>query len=138
MTTVTPGAKIAGEESAHCGQGSVRRQGGKPVTSPLVIGLDLSAVHARFDQLEALMATAAEEITALTGRFDALNAVVVDIHADFLAFRESCAGSRAWACSSASARNPSLDAALHVKLVNRSSEWPIHDRVKSRTRSSEL
>ena len=64
------------------------------MTSPLVIGLDLSAVHARFDILEALMATAAEEITALTGRFDALNAVVVDIHADFLAFRDAMLAER--------------------------------------------
>ena len=65
------------------------------MTSPIApFGLDLTAVHARFDTLEASMATAAEQITALTGRFDALNDVVADIHADFVAFRDAMTAER--------------------------------------------
>lgn len=58
------------------------------MTSPFApFGLDLSAVHARFDQLEALVATAAEQITALSARVD-------DIHADFTALVAALAAER--------------------------------------------
>lgn len=43
------------------------------MTSPIALfGLDLSAVHARFDALEARMATETEQITALTAKVDDL------------------------------------------------------------------
>lgn len=58
------------------------------MTSPFApLGLDLSAVHSRFDHLEALMATAAEQITTLSAKVD-------DIHADFTALVTALAAER--------------------------------------------
>ena len=61
---------------------------------PVVVTVDLTPVLARLDSLEALLSTAAEQINALTGRFDALNDVVVDVHADFVAFRDAMLAER--------------------------------------------
>jgi len=58
------------------------------VTSPFApFGLDLSGLYARFDTLEASMATAAEEITALSAKVD-------DIAGDFAALLEALAAER--------------------------------------------
>jgi uncharacterized coiled-coil protein SlyX len=49
------------------------------LSAPLVpFGLDLSAVFARFDHLEELMATEAEQITALSTKLDD---VIADVRA---------------------------------------------------------
>lgn len=50
---------------------------------PLTIGFDLSAVFARFNQLEELiMATATEALTALAAKEDANHAALLDLFAD--------------------------------------------------------
>lgn len=48
------------------------------MTAPFVFGIDLSAVTHRLDTLEASMATAAEQLTALTAKVDD---VVADVRA---------------------------------------------------------
>ncbi len=61
---------------------------------PVVVTVDLTAVLTRLDHLEALMATAAEQITALADKISAQGAVIVDIAADFRALREAMQAER--------------------------------------------
>ena len=52
------------------------------MTAPLVLGIDLSAVFARLDQLEAHMSAIDDALAALTAQDDALAASVTDLIAD--------------------------------------------------------
>lgn len=54
-------------------------------TPPVVVYVDLTAVHTRLDTLEALVSTAAEQIDALSVKTDGLTALITDVAADFAA-----------------------------------------------------
>lgn len=52
------------------------------MTAPITFSVDLTAVHARFNTLEILMATVTEALTALQAQSDANHAAVADLVAD--------------------------------------------------------
>jgi uncharacterized coiled-coil protein SlyX len=54
----------------------------------------LLLILSRFDALEALVATAAEQIDALTARVDAQGALLTDVAADFAAFKTAMEAER--------------------------------------------
>lgn len=65
-----------------------------PTPSPVVVYVDLTPVLARLDTLEALMATAAEQINALSAKVDAQTALITDIQSDFAALVAALAAER--------------------------------------------
>lgn len=82
------------------------------MTAPLVVGIDLSAIHTRLDRLETLMETAAAQIEAMSARVD-------DIHADFTALvaalnaeRENLTEAGQAALDAATAKLTALDEAV--------------------------
>ena len=64
-----------------------------PSTGEAVLA-SLNVILVKVIHLEELMATAAEQITALTARVDTLGTLVVDIAADFAAFKAAMEAER--------------------------------------------
>jgi peptidoglycan hydrolase CwlO-like protein len=54
----------------------------------------IERIEMKIDNLGGLMATAAEQITALSVKVDALAATTADIHADFTAFKDAMEAER--------------------------------------------
>jgi hypothetical protein len=82
------------------------------LVAPFGFGLDLSAVHARFDHLEVLMATAAEQLTALSARVDDIAADFTALVAALAAERENLTAAGQAALDVAVAKVAALDAAV--------------------------
>lgn len=54
----------------------------------------IERIEQKIDNLGGLMATAAEQINALSSKVDALAATTADIHADFTAFKDAMEAER--------------------------------------------
>jgi len=80
----------------------------------------IERIETKIDNLGALMATAAEQINALSGKVDALTAAVADVHADFTALvnamnaeRENLTAAGQAALDQANAKVDTATTALH-------------------------
>lgn len=83
--------------------------------APVVVTVDLTPVLARLDSLEAFVATAAEQIDALSVKIDAQGALVTDIKNDFDALLVAMAAERE---NLTEAGQAALDAATGKLEVN--------------------